>query len=105
VTLGCLPQKGNYFLSARVLLTVNGLYSRALRAHYLTLRVLMTLVLERMEVENIDDLKAELKSKFMLFTEGQSDIIVQEFLSSVDTKLEELSSGSRTCALWVQYLR
>jgi len=26
VTLGSLPQKGNYFLSARVLLTVNGLY-------------------------------------------------------------------------------
>jgi len=25
VTLGSLPQKGNYFLSARVLLTVNGL--------------------------------------------------------------------------------
>jgi len=30
VTLGSLPQKGNYFLSARVLLTVNGLYIRVL---------------------------------------------------------------------------
>ena len=27
MTLGSLPQKGNYFLSARVLLTVNGLYA------------------------------------------------------------------------------
>ena len=32
MTLGSLPQKGNYFLSARVLLTVNGLYADPRRA-------------------------------------------------------------------------
>lgn len=99
------------YAKASVVHMVSGhAYARALRAHFLTQKALGTILLQHCSTldtafkEKLADLHCRFLNDHDLKESGVStDPVVQDLLKALDSKMQELSSSSRTAKLWLQY--
>lgn len=83
-------------------------YSRALRAHILTLQALLSIIFqmcpEQHIIHNLEDTFSDIFDGSLLPEDVTECRDVQAIFEIIDSKLKELSIESRTARLWAQYI-